>query len=249
MLDVKLYEEIFTRKSIRKYEASPLPETVLAEIKDFALQAKPLFPELPYEFVFLNRDLVKSLLAIKAPHYICFYSQKDAAGRLNAGFLMQQLNLYLSLCGLGSCWLGAAKPNNEVPLKKGDKDFIIMMAFGQPAEPSRRTSAAEFKRAPLSAMTNLPEQQELLEPVRLAPSAMNSQPWFFSGTPDSLLLSRKKLSILEEPLMGPKNQVDLGIGLCHLVLSSEHLNKSAEISPADASSQNGYIGEAQILLK
>ena len=241
----QLYEAIFHRKSVRKYDMAPLSAAVLSDLQKFAGNVKPLDEKIRYTFAYLGSDDVKSLLAIKAPHYILLYSEKKGNYLMNAGFVMQQINLYLAANDLGSCWLGMAKPPKNQP--QGDLEFIIMMAFGRAAEPSGRADASEFKRNSLSSISDmLPGMSDILEPVRLAPSGVNTQPWYFSGNTDEITVSRRKLNLIKEPLYGKMNQVDIGIALCHLWLSLDHQNKNAVFSFANSEAPVGYEFMAKV---
>lgn len=220
MIDQQLYETIFKRKSVRRYDMNPLSEAVLNEVKTFADAAVALIPEIDHAFTYLSAGDVKNLLPIKAPHYLCLYSQTKNHYLMNAGYLLQQIDLSLSERGLGSCWLGLAKPNKQIAAHQGGLEFVIMLAFGAPAEPVHRMSAGEFKRKPLEAITRMGgEASELLEAVRLAPSASNSQPWIVGGTPSAITVSREKLSMIRGAIYNKMNQIDIGIALLHLELA------------------------------
>jgi nitroreductase len=241
----QLYEAIFHRKSIRKYDMTPLPAAVLSDLQEFAGKVKPLDEKIRYAFSVLGPDDVKSLLAIKAPHYILLYSERKDNYLMNAGFVMQQINLYLAANDLGACWLGMAKPSKQGP-QDGLK-FVIMMAFGKAVEPAQRAGAAEFKRNSLSSISDmLPGMSEILEPVQLAPSGINTQPWYFSGDTNEITVSRRKLNLIKEPLYGKMNQIDIGIALCHLWLSLDHQNKNAVFDFADSAAPSGYEFMAKV---
>lgn len=243
MIDLDLYEAIFHRKSVRKYSLEPLPGEDLKKIADYANTIKPLVPGIEYEFVYLNDDSVKNLLPIKAPHYILMYSKKKDRYLLNAGYMMQQLDLYLSNSGLGSCWLGLARPNKEVMPSKQGLDYVIMLAFGRCEMNIYRSKDEEFNRKPISALTSNEDLREVLRPARLAPSSSNTQPWYFSGTKDRINISREKLNVFKEPLYGKMNQIDIGIALCHLVLSLEHRGRKADFdfTPVDVPNGNEFM--------
>ncbi|MCX7614487.1 MAG: nitroreductase [Clostridiales bacterium] len=241
---IQLYEEIFRRKSVRKYNLRPLSNDVLAEIREFSESAKPLDNSIRYEFSFLHTADVSKLLSVKAPHYICFYSEKKGNYLMNAGFILQQVNLYLSARGLGSCWLGMAKPLKQKTVMKNDMEFVIMLAFGNANEPLHRTNPLEFRRKSLAAISS--SSFDFLEPVRLAPSAVNSQPWFFSENKDEIVVSREKLNALKAPLYGRVNQIDIGIAVCHLWLSLEHRNKSILFDFTEAPVPDGYEFMAKV---
>lgn len=223
MIDHQLYKTIFKRKSVRKYDMNPLSEPALNEVKAFVDAAVPLVPELRYATTYLSAGDVKNLLPIKAPHYLCLYSETKGHYLMNAGYLLQQVDLFLSERGLGSCWLGMAKPNKQVATQQDGLEFVIMLAFGTPSEPVHRTSVGEFKRKSLEAITSMEgEVSELLEAVRLAPSASNSQPWIVGGTPSAILVNREKLNLIRGAVYNKMNQIDIGIALLHLELAIRH---------------------------
>lgn len=236
----ELYNTIFKRKSIRKYDMASLPEDKLVEIKEFASRVRPLDSSIKYEFSYLGTNDVKNLLPIKAPHYICIYSDKKDNYLMNAGYLLQQVDLFLSANNIASCWLGMAKPNNEVPVHKNGLEFVIMLAFGDTEEVVHRESSSEFKRNSLAEITTIAGEDQLLEPVRLAPSASNTQNWFFSGDTKEITVSRKKLNLIKAPLYGKMNQIDIGIALCHLWLSLDHQGKTETFDFNKADAPNGY---------
>lgn len=246
MTNDQLYAAIFRRKSTRKYDLTPLPSATLTKLRKFATSARPLDRQIKCDFTLLSAGEVKNLVPVKAPHYLCFYSEKKDNYLLNAGFLLQQIDLYLSANDLGSCWLGMARPAKDVPTEKNGMEFVIMLAFGQAVEPVHRTDPSEFKREQLSAITDIPGADELLEPVRLAPSASNTQVWYFSGNPDEIIVSREKLNVLKAPMYGKVNQIDIGIALCHLYLSVDHLGKRVVFDFAPAPAPRGYEFMAKV---
>lgn len=229
----EFYNAIFTRKSVRKYDLSPLSGEKMNEIQEYVKGLKPIDQGIRYEISYLEKDRVKTILPIKAPHYICFYSEKKDKYLMNAGFLLQQIDLFLSINGLGSCWLGMAKPSKDVPELKNGMEFIVMLAFGNAAEPVHRKNISEFKRNSMADITSIKDAQQLLEPVRLAPSAGNSQPWYFSGDTKEIIVIRKKLNIIKAQLYGKMNQIDIGIALFHLYLAIDHQGKKARFDFKD----------------
>jgi nitroreductase len=248
MNNEELYRTIFRRKSIRKYDMTPLPAAMLTDLQEFARHVRTLDTTIRYEYVYLGTDEVKNMLPIKAPHYICLYSEKKDGYLMNAGFLLQQIDLYLSAKGIGSCWLGMAKPSKQVTEPKGDLEFIIMIAFGGTGELVHRTDTSVFIRRSISAISQIDGAGELLEPVRLAPSASNSQPWFFSGSPEEIDVSREKPGFLKAPLYERMNQIDIGIALCHLWLSLEHRGKTASVSFPQGTPPKGHEYMAKVIV-
>lgn len=115
-------------------------------------------------------------------------------------------------------------------------------ACGRPAEEPHRKDITEFKRKSLSEITDLSGMEQLLEPVRLAPSAVNRQPWHLLGSAYSLRLCCKKNNILQKAMFGDMPYMDMGIALCHLWLSAEKENRflSFERETNPKGMPNGY---------
>lgn len=248
MTNTQLYEAIFQRKSVRQFDMATLPAETLARLEEYAGSVQPLDATIPYAFIYLSAGEVRNLLPVKAPHYICLYSEKKANYLLNAGFVLQQIDLYLSANNLASCWLGAARPTKEVPKLKNGLEYVIMLAFGNSGEPLHRTNTSEFMRKNLSEISSAAGAEEILEPVRLAPSATNSQPWYFSGDADHLIVSRRKLNLLRAAVYGKLNQIDIGIALLHLGLSLDQQGKavSYDFAPEEEAVPNGYEFMVQV---
>lgn len=249
MTNGELYNVIFKRKSVRRYDMAPLGQDRLDQLETFIQSVKRLDESIKIEFSIQSGNEVNSIFAIKAPHYISFYSEKKEGYLLNAGFIMQQLDLYLSANGLGSCWLGVAKPNKDVQNGRDGFEFVIMLAFGNPAEPVHRTGIEQFKRNSLSEITSIKGAEQLFEPVRLAPSAANTQAWYFSGDIQEIIVSRKKLNIIKAQLYGRMNIIDIGIALCHLWLSAEQQGKAVEFDLSGGSAPEGYEYLAKVRIR
>ena len=170
-------ETIYKRKSIRKYDQAKLDEGVLAKVREKIADLTPLYPEIRYYIDIVNK--AKGSFGVSAPHYLVFCSEEKDGALENIGFVGQQMDLFFSASGLGSCWLGMAKPEDR---DASALPHVICMAFGAPAEPLHR-ELAEFKRKTLAEMSEGSDPR--LEAARLAPSARNGQNWFFvaeSGT-------------------------------------------------------------------
>jgi nitroreductase len=213
-----MYSAIFERKSIRKYDQTPLPDSELASIQAEFSTLNPLLSDLNWKIEIVKAASVRNFLGGNAPYYLSFYSEEDRLSYENAGFVLQQLDLLLHLRGYGRCWMGAARPKTAA---EEDLPFSVALAFGNPAEPLTRT-AAQFKRKKLDAITDCADPR--FEAVRLAPSARNIQPWFFSCREGKILVYRSQSSLLMRLAMPTLSRVDIGIALCHLWLASRRVN-------------------------
>jgi nitroreductase len=223
-----LYTAIFKRKSIRNYDLTPLDQNLLDEIAENMRGLKPMTTGIKTEFRIVSPDQVKRGVMKKAPHYIAAFSEAKDGYRANVGFMLQQMDLYFSATGLGSCWVGIPKPTKEV-IEGSNLEFVILMEFGNSKETLHRNSVSQFKRKPLSEITNIEGADELLEPARLAPSAVNRQNWYFTGDKNLIHAYSSKPSFLGKFVGGKYFPINMGIAICHLQVAAEHFGRKATI--------------------
>jgi nitroreductase len=217
-----LYEAIFKRKSIRNYDSTPINQNRLEEISENLRSLKPMLAGIETEFRIISANEVTRKFRNNAPHYIAAFSEAKDTYKTNLGFMLQQMDLCFSASGLGSCWLGIPQPTKEVT-ESSNLEFVILMSFGNSRETLYRTDVSQFKREPLSKITNIESIDELLEPVRLAPSAVNLQNWYFTGNKNLIHAYSSKSSFFRNVVGGSYFPVNMGIALCHLQLAAEHL--------------------------
>jgi len=223
-------EIIRKRKSIRKYDPVPLDAATLEKIQMRFEKLTPLFPGIRYSIEITNKT--KGIFNVKAPHYLIFGSEEKDGFCENIGFIGQQLDLFLSEMGVGTCWLGVAKPQES---EASVLPHVICMSFGKPAEPLYRT-LSEFKRKPLTDISE--GTDERLEAARLAPSAINSQNWYFIAESQKIHCYRKKNNPLVGLIYNKMNCIDIGIAICHIAEESDNFHFMKE---ADAPVRKGYI--------
>jgi len=223
-------EIIRKRKSIRKYDPTPLDDATLETVREQIAKLIPLYPDIRYSIEIVSRT--KGLFNIIAPHYLVFRSEEKDGACENIGFVGQQLDLFLSGSGLGTCWLGASKP-----VEKDDTidSSIICMSFGKPVGSLYRT-AQEFKRKPLSVISE--GTDERLEAARLAPSAMNAQNWYFVAVDEKIHCYRKKSNPLLSFIYEKMHRIDMGIALCHIAEESDSFSFAKEESIPE---RKGYV--------
>lgn len=213
-------EIIRKRKSVRKYDPAKLDAEALGKVRSQIGGLTPLTPGI--RFAIEISDMPLGGPAVKAPHYLLFYSEDKAGAYENIGFLGQCMSLYFSASGLGSCWLGMAKPAEKTLKDKetgAPLQFVICMAFGKPAEPLFR-EASEFKRKPLAAISEGADAR--LEAARLAPSGINLQFWYFIADGEKIHCYIKPPVALLGPVFKKMNRIDMGIALCHIAQESKN---------------------------
>ncbi len=212
---MNLNEVIYKRKSVRSYTDEKVSEEDLQKIKAFLENVKPLNPDIKVVAEIIGREDMKSVLPLGwlPQQHIAIYSEDVDEAFENVGFMFQQVDLYLQSIGIGACWLGLGRMNDAKAAKKDGMRFMIMLSFGYPKGDGLRSSTDEFKRRSLSEISDM--EDEMLEPARLAPSAVNSQPWYFVHEGDCIHAYRAENKMLRD-----MNKIDMGICLAHLYVSN-----------------------------
>lgn len=209
------YEAIFQRKAVRKYKPERIGESDTERLLRQTGELTPFDSGAPVSFRVLEAGQIKGIGAAKAPHYLAVYSEKD--NYINAAFMLQQMDLWLSANGFGACWLGMARPS-KASAKADELPFANLLAFGYPVGPPHR-QPSEFNRKPLSEITDISGMDKTLEAVRLSPSGMNRQPWYITQGEKTLRLHCRLNAGIPKILFGPLSPLEMGIALCHLWLA------------------------------
>ena len=215
---MNLEDTIYKRQSIRSYDKTPLDDDTLDKIRDFIADAKVLNPDIEWSYEILPPENMSTKMRWKAPHNIAIFSESKENYYQNIGFIFQQLDLFLQSEEIGTCWLGLASPKNYDGADKG-QNHVIAIAFGK-SKGNIYRDLSQFKRKGLDAISD--KVDEKLIPAQLAPSSMNSQPWYFTHNDDgSYDLYRVKKGMLRNKLFGKWNKIDTGIALAHLYVANK----------------------------
>jgi nitroreductase len=231
---MNLYEAIFVRKTVRKYKMEPLDQTLLNGVKSFAESIPMLFEGIAVEYRWMEysdiKKYLKGSLTHKAPYYLALYSENIQGFQMNAGYLMQQVSLYLTAKGLGSCYLGMLKPKKEKidgAKPEGTRlDYVITLAFGKAENEVYRTSE-KAKRLPMNDIAIFKSEvnkniKTIIQAARIAPSSMNSQPWRLVVYDNRIHIFCKK-NIFLSGVLNEAKLVDIGICLAHMLVTAEEL--------------------------
>ncbi len=224
----ELYPLIFKRKSIRKYDTKPIDPALMAKLTMFMQSLHPLYPQIKTDVKIVAPQEVQRRFNAKPWHYILFFSDTSPGYLENAGFMLQQVDLFLSANGLGSCWQMIPSPHSSARATTS-LDYVILLAIGTPAEALHREKLIEFDRKPLNQITNAEGLSEFLEPARLAPSGTNNQPWFFTGNKDIIHVYCAQKGRLKTLFVGKMDRISVGIALCHIWLAILNQGRHMEV--------------------
>lgn len=229
---MSLYEGIFTRKSVRRYKKESLEQSRLDEILRFAQNLPMLFPEIKVEFKIFdcvnrkNRSkYFEGIPLVKAPYYLVLTSTKENGYYINAGYLMQQISLYLTAKNIASCYQGVIKLTKDVNVKS-EMEYVITLAFGEGTSDIHRSSL-KAKRLPEEDTVIYKEEvnesmKTIIKAARLAPSSMNNQPWRFVAYKNRIHVFCKK-NLFMSKHMSKMKLIDIGIALANMLVVIEEM--------------------------
>lgn len=230
---MNLEEQIYVRKSCRKYIDDAID---MAPIRDFIEHVKPLNEDINYRYEILTKNEVSLRTRWSAPYYLALYSEKKENYLENIGFVFQQVSLFMQSIGIGSCWVGMGS------VKDKDMEFIILIAFGKSEDITRDIS--KFRRKSLAQISDYVDER--LKPAQLAPSAINSQPWYFKHSCDGFDVYQIKQNILKRQILKKWNPIDVGIALAHMYMANENTFEFEIKNDFDKLNGHTYIGSIKI---
>lgn len=234
------YPAIFRRRSRRNFEPRQIEpdhleqlDTVCKEFRPFqearaALVAEP--PDKVFKGALGHYGKIKG-----APSFIAFIgNMDDPHSNEKVGYVGEGIVLEATALNLATCWVGAlfrpevaaslvgVSENEKVlavtPIGYAVEDWSfeekIMTAFGR-----------RHRRKPLNELVTGFEatkwflwMRKSLEAARLAPSAVNRQPWRFHVEPDSITISVDNL----KNTFNISKRLDCGIAMLHIEVAALH---------------------------
>ena len=231
-----MYEYILKRKSVRNYDMNPLDVNTINDIQKYIDNITPYDNSIETQTYILNDEKeISGFFKIKAPHYVAITSEKKENYLINSGYILEQLVIYLTSIGIGTCWLGGSKPITEI-IKNNQLEYVVMIALGKPNETLYRKDISEFKRKNIDDISNLSVSNNIIEAVKLAPSASNQQAWYFEFNENEISVYCKKVIIL----MDRMSKIDIGIALSHIHIAAQNQGKIVEFLKEKNKDKHGY---------
>ena len=234
---------IRTRRSVRTYDGVPLKQ----EHRDALTACMAELPT-PWGITPAFRLLEAKAHGLKSPVvtgeslYFAAKLPRGPHGEEALGFAFEQLVLYAWSLGIGTVWLGGTLNRDafEKAMDLASGEFMPCASpLGYPAKkPALRDT---LMRKGIGADSRLPFGELFfsrdlshplspeaagglarpLEAVRLAPSAVNRQPWRVVVSDGTAHFYVKRSKGLGSAATGDLQKIDLGIALCHFALTAE----------------------------
>lgn len=114
--------------------------------------------------------------------------------------------------------------------------FVVMIAFGKANETLYREDISQFKRKSINEISNLNRTNDILEAIRLAPSAMNKQLWYFEFQENEIdVYSKEDIKLFER-----MSKIDIGISMAHIYIVAQKEVKNIDFSKGESKNKKGY---------
>lgn len=228
-MDNKYYNTIFKRKSFhlfRNLGDEHLTSEDLKNIEEKYNNFEPLYPDIKTE--------IKIIPSKKkgAEYQIEIYSEDKDNYLMNAGYIGQQLDLYLQHNNIASLWCGIDKPDEKT---YHGLNYVIMFHIKKVSDESKyRADMFKAKRKDLNEIWR-GDDLGIANIARFAPSAVNSQPWYVEKENNVLTVNRYKkpgrIGIMNTKSARYFNRIDIGIYLCilEICLANKGIKFSREL--------------------
>ena len=248
------------RISVRHYESRPVPDEILQSVVKSGEDSLALDDGIRVRFHLIEEGkLVAARMTYltgarflfgSSPHFIIATSEEKPLFMSNMGFRMEQMILFATQQGLGTCWVGGMFTEERIGgflgLDKGERVIVLTPLgypdtsfYGRVAHDIIELGAMNFgRRKPLKQIAFGPgwgspletedkELLEVLECVRLAPSWVNAQPWRFLVAGKEIIAvagARGRYSGVRD---GKRYyRLDVGIAMSHFFLAAKEMGWS-----------------------
>ena len=243
-LNFNLKDAVNKRYSMRTFSNKEVSTETRQKILDYSEKlTNPFGPKIRIKFIEKETSAEGEKLGTygiikNARLFLGVAIKKQDCAEEALGYEFEQLVLYMTSLGLGTCWIGGTFEKGsfaEVMKPEPDEIFTIICPVGYGT--GKKRFFEKIMRANLKADSRLawkklffkndfetpfsagdcPEYEEALELVRQAPSAVNKQPW-------RVLFDGKTFHFFENHSMAAGDsfdiqRVDMGIALNHFHLA------------------------------
>lgn len=241
----ELKTAVESRYSVRSYSSKSLTPELKTHLLDYAEKIEnPFGAKVRLQFVekklAANGEKLGTYGIIKGTDsYIGVTVAESELSLEGLGYAFEQFVLYAASLGLGTCWLGGTFNKSAFAQAMDIADgeiFPILSPIGYPAE--KKSLTEKIMRTAVKAGERLPwerlffsesfdrpiyqggagEYNFALEMLRLAPSAVNKQPWRVLVDGGSVHFFKQN-SAAAEKLSIDMQRIDMGIAMAHFSLA------------------------------
>ena len=213
---------IRTRHSTRDYEQHALTDADRAQVMEAVASAVPLSSTIHLEWKIADRSPMGCSGLV--------YSECDMSDEelVEYGYQGEQIILALLADGWGTCWYAMVRmPGSPCSITVGRPAApgvrsVVMSALARLSREHIRKSLEQLVKDGIPEHSS-PLVRTVLESARLAPSAVNRQPWNFEVTSDTQIVIKGTVGRFP----------DIGICLANAMVTARQLAGKATVSRLD----------------
>ncbi len=252
---MNITDQIKARRSVRTFDGRMLDEETKQKLLSFAKDIhNPLNIPVAFKLLDAKESGLVCPVVLGTDLYVVGKIKNVSGASLAFGYSFEAFVLYAQSLGLGTVWLGGTM-NREAFEGAMDLAEDEMMPCATPVGfTAKKMSVREsVMRKAIKADERLPFEKiffegsfdaplakekagsfaEVLEMVRLAPSAVNKQPWRAVVNGDSVHFYLKRSKGFSHEGKLDMQMIDMGIALCHFALTANERGINVEFTQND----------------
>ncbi len=250
-----LSELIRTRRSVRTFDGRNLTAEDLEKLQQYAEKITNPFG-IPVELVFLDAETngLASPVITGEKLYVAGKVEKKPYADVAFGYSFEKFVLYAWSLGIGTTWIAGTMKREVFEAAAGIGAGERMPCISPLGYPAKKKSVKEsLMRRGVGADSRMPAEKlffdggfeqplaeakmeelaDLFEMVRLAPSAVNKQPWRIVCADGRYHFYEKQDKGYVNDAAGDLQKIDVGIALCHFMMGLKERGIRASVSVVD----------------
>lgn len=251
---MSMQEYIKQRRSVRTFDGNPLSADDIEKILEYARGVKnPYDIPITWEVLDAKAHGLNSPVIAGTDTFIAGKMERVPHAEEAFGYAFEKIVLFAQSIGVGTTWIAGTMNRAQFEQAMDLQDGEVMPCVSPLGYPAKKMSLREtMMRKGVKADVRIPfeelffkgsfdtpltaeqagEDRLALELVRLAPSAVNKQPW-------RVVIDGDKAHFYEKKNRGYDNsgwdlqKIDVGIALCHFEIGAQEQGRSVTLSVED----------------
>ena len=236
---MKIIDAVRSRRSVRTFSGEPLKKEDIDQISDFAREAANPY-NLPIDWMFFNtkESGLSTPVIVGEDTYIAGKMLRAEHAEEAFGYSFERIVLFAESIGIGTTWIAGTMNRSSFEKAVSLAENEVMPCVSPLGYPAKKMSVREtvmrkgvkadsrfdFFDIFFDGSFDIPLKSEsagklqtALEAVRLAPSAVNKQPWRVAVCDNCVHFYEKRSKARAEGEWDIQ-KIDMGIALCHFEL-------------------------------
>ncbi len=266
-------EAIRARRSVRTFDGTALRPEDSQKLLAFAEKVEnPYDIPITWKLLDAKKYGLSSPVIVGTDLYLAGKLRKVPQAEEAFGYSFEKVVLYAQSLGIGTTWIAGTMNRSAFEQAMALSDGEVMPCVSPVGYPAKKLSLREAmmrkgvkadSRLDFSELffdgsfdqplteNNAGELATVLRAVRLAPSAVNKQPWRVVVCGDKAHFYEKRSKGYVTPDGWDVQKIDMGIALCHLDLAAQEcgLNVSLQICDPDIPCPEDTVYTATFVIK